>query len=169
VYQAGLFIILVGSGIADVGIGERDDLAAVRRVGEDFLITGHRGIENHFAGRLAIGADCLAPELGAVFEYQKRWISQGILRHRRAKKGKPVKFTLGQLNMGSDREICGLTVMAPAGADLYNCMACITSHCAPFYLIGEEYVHSAATISSYKLARRGPGIGRLTVAVAALL
>jgi len=42
----------IDAGIADMRIGQRDDLAAIARIGEDFLITGDRGIEHHFADRM---------------------------------------------------------------------------------------------------------------------
>jgi len=36
-----------------MGNGERNDLAAVRGIGKDFLVAGHRGVEHHFAARRA--------------------------------------------------------------------------------------------------------------------
>ena len=51
------FQILRGrAGIADVRIREGDDLPAVRRIGEDLLVPGHRRIENHFTRRVAFCA-----------------------------------------------------------------------------------------------------------------
>ena len=50
---AGLHVFLVHAGVADVGIGKRDDLLAVARIGEDLLVTGHRGVEHHLASGLA--------------------------------------------------------------------------------------------------------------------
>ncbi len=41
-----------GSVVADLGVGEDDDLAGIRGVGEDFLIAGERGIEDDFAASL---------------------------------------------------------------------------------------------------------------------
>ena len=58
------------AGVADVGIGQRDDLAGVGRVGQDFLIARHRGIENDFAGRVACSSDRTAAEHRAVRERQ---------------------------------------------------------------------------------------------------
>ncbi len=43
--------------VADVRIRQRDDLPAVARVGEDFLVAGQRGVEHHLAGGVAGGAD----------------------------------------------------------------------------------------------------------------
>ena len=48
---AGRFaIIVIRAVVADLGIGEDHDLAGVRRVREDFLVAGDRGIENNLAG-----------------------------------------------------------------------------------------------------------------------
>src|SRR6266853_3417515 len=41
-----LQVLAVGSGIADVRMGQRDDLAAIRWVGEDLLISGDGRVEN---------------------------------------------------------------------------------------------------------------------------
>lgn len=40
-----------------MGIGERYDLAGVGGVGEDFLIAGHRGVENNLATAAALCAN----------------------------------------------------------------------------------------------------------------
>ena len=46
-----------GAGVADVRIGQRDDLPAVRGIREDLLVAGHRRIENYFTRRVASCAD----------------------------------------------------------------------------------------------------------------
>jgi hypothetical protein len=77
-YQAGgvgcgrFQILGRGAGVADVWIGERDDLSGIGRIGEDFLITGQRGIENDFASSVAFGADRLAAEDRSIFQSQDR-------------------------------------------------------------------------------------------------
>ena len=46
------FLVLgIDAGIADVGVGQRDDLAAIRGISEDLLVARHRGVEDHLAGR----------------------------------------------------------------------------------------------------------------------
>ena len=50
VNAAAFFVFGVGAGIADVGVGEGNDLFAVGRVGQDFLIAGHGSVEHDFAG-----------------------------------------------------------------------------------------------------------------------
>ena len=52
-------------------IRQRDDLPAVARVGEDFLVAGERGVEDHLAGRRAGRADRSAHEHRAVGEGQE--------------------------------------------------------------------------------------------------
>ena len=46
---SGLDIFRVDPVVADVRIGHRDHLAAVRRVRQDLLIPRHGGVEHHFA------------------------------------------------------------------------------------------------------------------------
>jgi len=53
----GFDILGVDTVVADMGIGERDDLLAIARVGQYFLVPAHGGIEYHFADSLACGAD----------------------------------------------------------------------------------------------------------------
>ncbi len=69
--MGGLFIIGIATHVADMGIGEGDDLAAVREVGEDLLITGHGGIEYHLSDRLTVISDGFAGKPGPVFQNQQ--------------------------------------------------------------------------------------------------
>src|SRR5271168_462406 len=63
-----LFIIEIGADIADVRIGEADDLSGVAGVGENFLITGEAGIENDFAAAARDGAGGATVKDAPVFE-----------------------------------------------------------------------------------------------------
>ena len=46
----GSFVVVdAGAVIADLRIGEDDDLAGIGGIGEDFLVAGQRGMEDHFA------------------------------------------------------------------------------------------------------------------------
>ena len=54
---AGLVVFRSGPRIADVGVSEGHQLPTVGRVGQDFLIAGHGGVENHFSHRSATGAE----------------------------------------------------------------------------------------------------------------
>ena len=67
---AGFDVFRVDAVVADVRIGERDDLLAVARVGEDFLVAGDRGVEHHFADGGAGGSDRVADKDRAVCERQ---------------------------------------------------------------------------------------------------
>ena len=51
---AGLGVLVVDAGVADVRRGHHDDLAVVRRVGERLLVAGHAGGEDRLAERLAL-------------------------------------------------------------------------------------------------------------------
>jgi hypothetical protein len=53
----GFNVLGIHTDIADVRIRQRDDLLGVARIGQDFLITGDRGVEHHFADRVTGCAD----------------------------------------------------------------------------------------------------------------
>ncbi len=55
-----------------MGDRESDDLASVRRVGENFLIAGHGGIETDFAGGRARGTQAVAFDHRAIGEHEAR-------------------------------------------------------------------------------------------------
>ena len=76
----GLLVLRVHTDIANVRIGQGDQLAQVGRIGQDLLITAHGGIENDFANARTIGADRDTPEDGTVFQDQNCGLFQGILR-----------------------------------------------------------------------------------------
>ena len=63
----GLEILGVGAGIADVRVGQRDDLPAVGRIREDLLVAGHRRIEYHLAGCVALRPNRKTLENRSVF------------------------------------------------------------------------------------------------------
>jgi hypothetical protein len=66
VHGCRLFVLRVGADVADVRIGQRDVLAAVARVGEDFLVAGERCVEHHLAGARRGCAHRSASKDGAV-------------------------------------------------------------------------------------------------------
>ena len=67
-----LHVFGVGADIADMREGEGDDLPGIRRVGQDLLIAGHRGIEANLADGDAGGARALALDHRAVGQNEKR-------------------------------------------------------------------------------------------------
>ena len=69
---AGLGVLVVHAGVADVRGGHHDDLAVVRRVGQRLLVAGHAGGEDGLAEGLALGAEGLAAEGAAVLEDEQR-------------------------------------------------------------------------------------------------
>ena len=66
VHRAAFHVFTVGAGVADVRVGEGNDLFAVRRIGEDFLITGHGSVKHHFARSGTFIADGCTVEYAAV-------------------------------------------------------------------------------------------------------
>ena len=78
---ARLDVLVVGADIADVREGEGDDLLGEARVGHDFLIAGHGGVEAQLPDRLAFGAEALAPYRPAIGEHHD---SRRALRWGRA-------------------------------------------------------------------------------------
>ena len=70
VARFGLFMVCsVG---ADFGGGEHHELARVRGVSQDLLVTGHAGVEHGFADGVGSSAKGVAPENGSVCQCQKR-------------------------------------------------------------------------------------------------
>ena len=57
----------VDPGIADMRICESYNLARVRWVGNDFLVTGHRSIKNHLSTRLTSRSESTTTEYTAIF------------------------------------------------------------------------------------------------------
>src|SRR5687768_9570116 len=69
---AALLIEGIRAVIADERIRHGDDLAAVRRIGQHFLVTGHRSVKTNFADARAGRAKRFAVENSAVFESENR-------------------------------------------------------------------------------------------------
>jgi hypothetical protein len=66
--RQGLHVERIGADVADVRIGERDDLPQVGRIGEDLLVAGEGGIEDDLSGGAARCADGGAAEGRAIRE-----------------------------------------------------------------------------------------------------
>ena len=79
----GFIIVGVDADVADMREGEGDDLARIGRVGHDFLIAGHRGVEAQFRHGLAGGAKAHAVEQRAVGQCQTggRVVGSARCRH----------------------------------------------------------------------------------------
>ena len=65
-----LHILTVRTRVANVRIGECNDLAAIGRVREDLLVSRHSRIEYDLADRLAFGADRSTMENRAILKCQ---------------------------------------------------------------------------------------------------
>ena len=73
----GFVIAFVGAVVADLRIGEDDDLAGIRGIGEDFLIARDGGIENHLAGAFDGRTKTTALEDRTVFQGEDCWVQVG--------------------------------------------------------------------------------------------
>src|SRR5690606_749892 len=78
-HRGGLDVQRVHAGIADVRIGEGDDLLAVGKIGEYLLVAGHGSVEHHLSHRDAIGADGCSPKHAAVLEHEDGGFELGRL------------------------------------------------------------------------------------------
>ena len=67
---AALVVFLVRADIADMRESEGDDLAVIARIGQHFLIAGHRGVEADLAHRRSRGAEALAPDSGPIRQHE---------------------------------------------------------------------------------------------------
>ncbi len=67
-----LDVFRVGSDVADVRIGEADDLPSVAGIGENFLVPGKAGIENNFAATADAGARGATLKDSTVLERERR-------------------------------------------------------------------------------------------------
>ena len=74
--RGGFFIIGIDADIADMGIGQGDDLPGVGRVGQYFLVAGHGGIEYHLAAHLAVNTNSNTAEYTSVCKRQQGRFSQ---------------------------------------------------------------------------------------------
>lgn len=68
----------IGSGIADFRVGHGHDLPPVRRIGQNFLVTGHGSIETNFAGGGADRTKALAVKNPPVAESEQGGWGGGI-------------------------------------------------------------------------------------------
>src|SRR5215467_9025696 len=65
-----LDVLVVGTDVPDMREGEGDDLARIGRIGEDLLVSGHRGVEAHLPQGLAEGAEASSAKDSAVLQDQ---------------------------------------------------------------------------------------------------
>ena len=68
----GFLVVVIGADIADVRIGEANDLPGVAGIGENFLVTGERGIKNDFTAAASASARRAAVKYSSVLERENR-------------------------------------------------------------------------------------------------
>src|SRR5262249_1947447 len=64
----GFIVFGVGSVIADLRVGEDNDLSCVRGIGEDFLVTSDGSIENYFPVTFGLCSVAFAAEDPPIFQ-----------------------------------------------------------------------------------------------------
>lgn len=74
--ERGLQILPIQPVVPDHRVGHRHQLPRVGRIGEDFLIAGHAGVENHLAKGGTGGAESDAVEAAAVLKEEVGGIGQ---------------------------------------------------------------------------------------------
>src|SRR5947209_19985466 len=79
----GFVVFRIGAVIADVRVGEYYDLPGVGWIGEDFLVSGKRGIKHYFPVALCFRSVAFASEDAAIFQrkdclhlFLRGWILQ---------------------------------------------------------------------------------------------
>ena len=77
-----LFVEVCHPVVADVRGRHHDDLTRIRGIGENLLVSGHRGVEHHFACGHPLGAHTSAAKHGTVGSHQQARCPN--VRHRRA-------------------------------------------------------------------------------------
>ncbi len=65
-----LHVFTVGARVANMRIGQCDDLAAIGRIREDLLVSRHSRVEDDLADGLAFGANRSAMENRAILKCQ---------------------------------------------------------------------------------------------------
>ena len=68
--RGGFLIGGIGADIADVRVGQGNDLASIGGVGQNLLVTRHGGIEHHLTGNPPFNTDRCTPKQAAVFQGQ---------------------------------------------------------------------------------------------------
>ncbi|MNG23442.1 hypothetical protein D3C84_1080470 [compost metagenome] len=57
-------------------ISQGNDLLGVGRIGKDFLIAGHGGVEHHLTNGLTVGSNGFAAKNAAISKGEYGWLSQ---------------------------------------------------------------------------------------------
>ena len=64
----GLVVVRIGAVIADLRVGQDNDLPGIRRIGENFLVAGDGSIKNDFPVAFAFRAMASAAEDSSIFQ-----------------------------------------------------------------------------------------------------
>ena len=114
-HPAGLRVLVVDPGVADVRRGHHHDLPVVRRVGQRLLVAGHPGGEDGLADRLPHRAVRLAAERPPVLQHERTHAPGSLARarvtcdapSRRGRSGSP-RRKVATTRAGSSRPAYGV-------------------------------------------------------------
>ena len=92
-----LHVLRINTVIADVRIGQSDNLLAIAGVGQDFLVAGHGGVKNHLTHRGTRGPDGITKidrsvcerqdgRWGISLERQKHWVLRNSYGYAQARR-----------------------------------------------------------------------------------
>ena len=147
----GFLVVEIGAHVADMRIGEADDLPGIAGVGENFLVAGEAGIENDFAAAARARssrasmkhAPVLKRERGATCSrlgqrvLLKKSSRRGIDRRRQRKRTKMIRGPVGKHGFA-------INILARDGAE------------------HSRIVGTVAMISHHEIFIRGNFYGRIT-------
>ena len=73
-----LAVFLVDPGVANMSCGQSDNLLRIGRIGKNFLITGHSGIEDNLTNTQTLGTNGTAVEQSSISERKNCVSTQGL-------------------------------------------------------------------------------------------
>ena len=95
----GRFLVLsIGAHIADVRVGERDDLPGIGRIGKNFLVTRHGGVEYHLSCGQSLCANGSPPKKIPVFQGKQGGSQTQSLSSVYTKTGRPNRPSRDEIN-----------------------------------------------------------------------
>src|SRR5262252_1307074 len=113
--MSGLIVLRVGAVIANLGVGQNNNLPRIGRVSENFLVASDGSIKNDFAVAFAFGAVTFASKDAAIFEGKdslhscsREWILEILAGNLRTTKLGKLSLSVDFLSVGGTRAIGAL-------------------------------------------------------------
>ena len=122
---AALVVVGVDAVVADVRVGEGDDLPGVRRIGDDLLVARQRGVEHQLAGGDAAASERRSPRPRTRCRRRGRAARLGSSRRprRRARRRRPnstVCLTLPRERSAGERRVARLDSPDAVGSTTHS-------------------------------------------------